>query len=180
MIKQFEGEIERIGTLTKAGKLPIEQRMIEVERAVSSYLIAHSEHVAGKSGFNPPDSNLLDRMNYWLLYEEYSDRKSYKSRHSEYPILSDTQIARRQSGKHGRGGENIGEARLEGAANYGMDGRNYRVPKRRRRSQYEHDVRDRELYSRNAERKKRYEDFIKPQPVRLYNVANCRLGNELS
>lgn len=179
-IDEFKRDIDYVAIEVKAGRLPIEARMKYVEDAVSRYLYKHSEHGEPKrlsaieNGNEPksmpPNSVLLDRMNYWLLYEDYTDKTAHKSRHSEYPFLSEQQLARRQNGKHGRGGENIGEASFEGAATVASNGRDYRIPTRRKRSEYEHALRNKTAQIRNAERRKRYNEFTKIQPVYTYKM----------
>jgi len=179
-VQTFKREIEYVAKEVKAGRLPLPERMKHVEAAVSSYLYYHAEQSEAKrlealeKGREPrsefPNSSLLDHMNYWLLYEDYTDRAAHKTRHTEYPFLSETQLARRRNGKHGRGGENIGEASFDGAATVASNGRDYRVPTRRKRSDYEDNLRDKNAKIRNDERRKRYNDFTREQPVYVYKM----------
>lgn len=191
-VETFKAQIEIVRERTKAGNFPIDERIAFVEKATEDYLLAHAGakdsikyavEEGEKRGGVPlmlADSKLLERMNYWLLYEDYTDRTPHKSRHSEYPFMSETQLARRMNGKHGRGGESIGETALEGACHIAMDGKDYRVPKRRELSDYELAFRDKNMRIRNAERRKVYREFTKVQPVRCYKsteLVDYTVGN---
>lgn len=178
----FERAIDHIAAQTKCGKLLLESRMLLVESAVSAYLLAHAEYadIAKKEAldlgneppFNPPNGALLERANYWLFYECFQNKDSHKSRHEEYPILSEYQIARRQSGVHQRKGSiQTGEAPFKAAFDKAADGRDYAIPKRRKRSIYEDLLRDEQAMIRNKERRRKYEAFIKPSKVRVYKLS---------
>jgi hypothetical protein len=70
-----------------------------------------------------PDASELERLADALLYEELTDMDAHKVTHNEYPILSESQFEYRRNR----------EVSLKSAEEYGSDGRNYRVPKRRDR-----------------------------------------------
>jgi hypothetical protein len=113
-----------------------------------------------------PDAVALERWRTCVLYEELSDPDEHKVSRNEYPILSETQIARRQEGKHARKSDNPKiEVPLGIAENYGTDGKVHDYPTRRQRSERENKFVDKEAKIRNKERKHTYHEFTKVQPV---------------
>lgn len=119
-----------------------------------------------------PDDKALDKLADLLLHEELTDDDEHKIAHNEYPILSGTQIARRQEGKHARATDNPKiEVPLKIAENYGVDGRLYNVPTRRERSERENRFIDKEARIRNMERKEKYDEFTKIQPVTVRKMS---------
>lgn len=93
-----------------------------------------------------PEGALLERLADAVLNEELSDQKKNKTRTTEYPFLSERQFRTRHEQEVG----------LEGAATTGVDGRDYRMPKRRKRSNYENNFVDKHARSTNADRRKQY------------------------
>lgn len=179
-ITELERSIKGIRKRTRAGALPLEQRAIEILAAVDQYALAHADANAVKRAeavannrdfpFNPTDSALLTRLADLILHEDLTDSTAWKSRQSEYPFLSEFQLARRRDGVHQRKNEGgTGEATMGFAEEYiASDGRNYSVPARRQRSIKEGIIVDENAKIRNKERRKRYEDFTKVQPVITY------------
>lgn len=102
-----------------------ERRIAEVERLTDEY-VSHTGRI--------PDEALLLRMANVLLHEELTDNDKDKMRNNEYPILSDSQYARRTEGRHGgtprKDGLRLREVPLTQARNIGADGKNYNEPKR--------------------------------------------------
>lgn len=180
-------EIDAIRTATKRG-LERKERLAWIKRVGDQYALAHSEYheparlKAIESGQEPKsvplDSHLLEQLTNLALHEELTDTTSNKSTSTEYPFLSDIQLARRREGAHeAKGKTQKGEAPYTAAANIGMDGRDYSVPKRRKRSIYEDTLRDATVHSRNKERRRKYEEFTKVQPVITYKMSDGRPQN---
>jgi len=119
-----------------------------------------------------PDGVALERLANLLLHEELTDTNRMKSRDNEYPIISDTQIARRQEGKHVRSLAVTGEVPLGAAETYSSEGRNYGQPTRRTRNTRENRFVDKEAKSKNTDRAKKYAEFTKVQPVEVRKIGN--------
>lgn len=150
-------EITKLQQATKRGELPREVRLVKIEQLTEDYY--------AKTG-KLPDDKALERLADLCLYEELTDDRPDKMTIEEYPIMSDTQLARRQEGKHRKKEANYRiEVPLGIAENIGVDGINYNAPTRRDRSNREHEFINKEAKSRNKERKKNYTEFTKVQPV---------------
>ncbi|PFE80053.1 hypothetical protein CN333_00220 [Bacillus thuringiensis] len=106
-----------------------------------------------------PESKQLERLADLLLYEDLSNTHPDKMTLAEYPIMSDHQLSRRQSG----------EVSMKVAEEYGVDRRNYKPPVRRKRTRKETWQIDRDAKSRNEERRKVYREFTRVQAVKVYN-----------
>ncbi|WP_270574507.1 hypothetical protein, partial [Bacillus glycinifermentans] len=102
----------------------------------------------------------LERMANLIIYEELSDPHPDKMTREEYPIMSETQREERIKS----------EASEKLAEEYGADGRNYKVPTRRKRSSYEEKFVDRAARARNKERRNRYNDFVKGKSEGQFTV----------
>ncbi|KKB71878.1 hypothetical protein [Bacillus sp. TH008] len=144
---------------TKAGELDRIERIKEINALVEAY---HDS--VGKS----PDSAALERMANLIIYEELSDPHPDKMAREEYPIMSETQREERIKS----------EASEKLAEEYGADGRNYKVPTRRKRSSYESKFVDKAARSRNKERRKRYNDFVKGKSEGQFTV-NIATGEKI-
>jgi hypothetical protein len=177
-ISELKREISDIRTATKGG-LPRVERLAWIKRVGNRYKRKHAEHneptrlKAQSDGrepkFAPMDTYLLDQLTNLALYEELTSTQSNKATATEYPFLSELQLARRRDGAHeAKGTVQKGEAPFTNVANFGQDGRDYSVPTRRKRSDYENIKRDEAVYSRNKEYKRRYDEFTKAQPVITY------------
>ncbi|SER87675.1 hypothetical protein [Psychrobacillus sp. OK032] len=175
-------EINAIRTATKRG-LDRTERLTWIKCVGDAYALAHSEYHeparlrALEGGYEPKtpplDAHLLDQLTNLALYEELTDTASNKATSTEYPFLSDIQLARRREGAHeAKGLTQKGEAPYTAAMNIGMDGRDYSVPKRRKRSAYEDALRDANVHSRNKERKQKYDEFTRRQPVITYKMSD--------
>lgn len=139
----FNVIIDKLWTKTKAGLLPREQRFAEIERVTNEYVEATGER---------PDPAQLDRLSSLCLYEELTDATPWKTQNTEYPIHS----ARQQ--------EEIEKNEINMAPPT-KDGK----PTRRTRSNYENHVVNK-AKARNEERRKRYREFTKVQPVKRWNM----------
>lgn len=178
---ELKRAIEHIREHTKAERVNRPARLRLIDEASTKYALAHASYADAiratyiEKGNEPPmipmDERLLEQLANLALYEELTDTTAHKSRQSEYPFLSDMQLARRQTGKHGRGGEEVGEAPLTAAMTKATDGRDYRTPTRRKRSQYEDKLRDAKSKIRNDERRRKYNEFTRVQPVFTYKMG---------
>lgn len=156
-------EITKLQTATKRGELPREVRLVKIEALTEEYYAKTGEL---------PDGKALERLADLCLYEELTDDDRMKVRNNEYPFLSETQLARRQEGKHVRKDGVSGEVPLTAADSVGIDGRNHSVPKRRERNTRENRFVDKEAKIRNKERKEKYDEFTKVQPVEIRHVSD--------
>ncbi|MBH0358984.1 hypothetical protein [Bacillus toyonensis] len=107
-----------------------------------------------------PEPKQLERLADLLLYEELSNTHPDKMTREEYPIMSDHQLSRRHSG----------EVSMKVAEEYGVDKRCYKPPVRRKRTRKETWQIDREVKSRNEERRKAYREFTRVQMIRMYSI----------
>jgi hypothetical protein len=104
------------------------------------------------------DERELDRLADYILYEELTDPHPDKMAREEYPIMSETQREERIKDEVG----------LKIAEEVGTDGKSYRVPKRRKRTDYENKFVNKAAKSRNKERRNKYRAFTEIQPVERY------------
>ncbi|MDE1383301.1 hypothetical protein PVN32_24710 [Bacillus paralicheniformis] len=144
---------------TKAGELDRIQRIEEITALADAYFDAVGEH---------PDSTALERMANLVIYEELTNPHPDKMAREEYPIMSETQREERIKS----------EASEKLAEEYGADGRNYKVPTRRKRSSYEEKFVDRAARARNKERRNRYNDFVKGKTPGQFTV-NIATGEKI-
>jgi hypothetical protein len=129
---------------------------------------ALTEDYFAKTG-EMPDAVSLERMANLCIYEELADTNPDKITQEEFPIMSDTQLARRREGKHRKSEANYRiEVPFGLAENYGIDGGNYNQPLRRQRSERENRFVDKEAKIRNKQRKEAYDEFTKVQPVIIH------------
>lgn len=157
------------------------QRMTLIERVIDGYVKAHADvnqavidawTAAGAKNERPSpislDTALIERLTDAILDEEITDPNPYKVAHEEYPFFSDRQLELRRDRETG----------LKSAEETGTDGRNYRLPVRRRRSNYENNSVDKNAKIRNAERAASYKREITAGPVVTYNLRDN--GGELT
>lgn len=158
----FNERVNELWTKTRAKLLPRSERFKTIESLTEEYF---------ESRGKMPNADVLDRLSTLCLYEEISDDTAWKSRQSEYPFLSDEQMARRKEGVHQRKNEaGQREVDLKKAISVGTDGRDQRRPTRRERSDNENIYVDTETKSRNKQRKKAYLKFTEVQPVTTYRL----------
>lgn len=137
-IEALKIAIADIRKRTKAGELPLEQRMIEIDAVTTQYAVEHAkaydEALAAKK--NPPinykDAQLLHELADLALYEDLTWSHPDKMAIIEHPIMSDEQYERRRRGRHkSNTGGMQGELPFTFADNIGVDGRDYGLPLRR-------------------------------------------------
>jgi hypothetical protein len=154
---QLHEVITDLQRATKQGVLPRELRLVKIGELTEEYFAKTGEM---------PDAVALERLADLCLYEELTDSNPDKMTAEEYPLMSDTQLARRQEGKHRKKEANYRiEVPLGIAENYGSDGKMHDYPTRRQRSERENRFVDKEARSRNKERQRVYNEFTKVQPV---------------
>jgi hypothetical protein len=150
MTNDFNDIIADIKRKTKAGELPREVRIAEIDRVTEEWFVR-----TGKL----PDAKQLEKLADLILFEELTDPDIHKVAHNKYPFLSEYQMDRRD-GRESVVGEAID--------NSSADGKRHNPPTRRVRSEYEKSSVDRKSKIRNVERKKQYREFTKVQPVVTY------------
>jgi hypothetical protein len=129
------------------------ERSRAVETLIDEYIASTGER---------PDPAELERLTNAMLHEELTDRHPDKVTREEYPIMSEQQLARRQNAS----------APLHAAHYEATDGRNYRVPTRRKRSTHENMFVDKVAKIRNKERKRQYAKDTRASEVVTYYVGN--------
>lgn len=150
-------EINRIRNDTKKNGMSREVRIAEINLLLNS-------------GFEPNEHELSALANL-ILYEELTNKNPDKMTVEVYPIMSDYQLARRQTGKHRKKAKKDDmpirlEVPLSWAENYGNDGKNYSYPNKRKRDDYENEWIDEIAQSHNKETRDRYNAFVKGKVVR--------------
>uniref|UniRef100_A9U7C0 Predicted protein n=1 Tax=Physcomitrium patens TaxID=3218 RepID=A9U7C0_PHYPA len=163
-----------------------EERMALVKCIADDYVVAHAEvnqrnldkwiekGCKGERPLSLPLNNVvLDRLADAILNEEITDPDPYKVMHTEYPFLSEVQLARRREGLHQGKREGVAarEVRFEAAHSMAVDGRNYALPVRRERTDKENAFIDDVAISKNKQRKDAYEEFTSVQPVQELNFG---------
>ncbi|GAA0840543.1 hypothetical protein GCM10008915_36280 [Bifidobacterium pullorum subsp. gallinarum] len=135
------------------------QRMAAVQALIDRYVEANGE---------VPDRAQLERLTDYILRDELTDRHPDKITRTEYPFMSAWQLELR----HDR------ETSLKIAEEVGTDGRDYRVPKRRRRTNYENWRVDVDAKIRNDERAEQYKRDTATVTTAEYNLREN--GGELT
>jgi hypothetical protein len=144
---QLHEVITELQRATKQGALPRELRLVKIEELTEEYFAKTGEM---------PDAVALERLADLILFEDLYNPSLTKMQDEEYPIMSDRQFDRRQSAEVATG------KRMD---NNAADGQQYMTPTRRNRSTYENLLVDKRARSLNKERKKKYVEFTKVQPV---------------
>jgi hypothetical protein len=138
--------ITELQRATKRGEMPRELRMVKIEELTEAYYAKTGEM---------PDGIALERLSDLCLYEELTDTDRMKVRNNEYPFFSETQFEERRKD----------EASFKLSEEHGVDGRNHKPPTRRERTKRDIKFIDKHARIRNKERKQRYHEFTKVQPV---------------
>jgi hypothetical protein len=146
-------EITKLQTETKRGELPREDRLVKINDLIEDYFAEYGEM---------PDGVALERLTDLCLYEELTDSNIHKVAHNEYPFLSEHQFDRRDSRE-----SSVGDA----IDNSASDGRKHLKPTRRSRSDYENGFIDKKAKIRNKDRKQKYNEFTKVQPVIVRKIG---------
>lgn len=148
-----EGSIFNYKT-DKHGEIPLEQLRVvtaeERKRRVTEFL-------ANEPGVD------INRLSDVLLYDKLYNPSKTKMRDEEYPVLSEYQFDRRDSAESSVGDD---------IENSPADGRKHTRPTRRQRTDYENKLVDKKAKIRNKERKQRYNEFTKVQPVIVRKLEN--------
>jgi hypothetical protein len=103
-----------------------------------------------------PDQTVLERLTDVILYEELTDPHPDKMAREEYPFMSEHQFEERYS-------KELPDSSYE---SHGTDGKSYRQPNRRKRTDKENRLINLKARARNKEIAKRYNEFIGTQPVK--------------
>jgi hypothetical protein len=139
--------ITQLQAETRRGELPRELRLVKIEALTESYFLLTGEW---------PDAIALERLADLALFEDLNNPSLTKMQDEEYPIMSERQFDRRQSAEIATG------KRMD---NNAADGQKHITPTRRTRTDYENLLLDKRAKSLNKERKKKYTEFTKIQPV---------------
>lgn len=150
---QLHEAITKLQAATKRGEVPREARLVNIEELTEMYREATGEW---------PDSVALERLADLCLYEELTDNDRMKVRNNEYPFFSETQFEERRRS----------EASFKLSEEQGVDGRNYKPPGRRERTNREIKFLNKHAKIRNKERKQRYHEFTRVQPVITYKISD--------
>ncbi|MHC5291111.1 hypothetical protein ACYSTM_21400 [Bacillus licheniformis] len=105
---QFEKEVEKlVGTKEL---LPLQTRIQQVTSL--------TEHYFQKTGVPYNNSYYLDQLGTYLLADTLRDKSTHKVKHSEYPVLSRTQLKLRNRRERRVGDENIDFIKLKEVDNH--------------------------------------------------------------
>lgn len=126
------------------------ERMAVIDGMINDYV---------KEVGETPDSAQLERLTDGILYEELSDTHPDKITNTEYPFMSEWQLDLRRDRES-----------IEVSANEGTDGKNHRLPTRRRRNGYENWYMDHHAKGRNKERQDQYRKDTAAGEVVTYNL----------
>jgi hypothetical protein len=157
----FNDIIDGLKRRTKAGELPREVRIAEIDRVTEEWF--------AKTG-DMPDAKQIERLADLILHEELTDTHPDKMTTAEYPFMSEEQYARRTEGRHVKKKNNRKEVGFSASHTVGTDGRNHAKPLRRVREDNENKYIDKVTKTRNKERRQTYNDFTKVQPVITTNL----------
>jgi hypothetical protein len=145
-------DITKLQAETKRGELPRELRLVKIDNLTEEYFAKTGEW---------PDAIALERLADLCLYEELTDTDRMKVRNNEYPFFSETQFEERRKA----------EASFKLSEEHGVDGRNYKPPGRRERTKRDINFIDKNAKIRNKDRKQRYHEFTKVQPVVVRKIG---------
>jgi hypothetical protein len=144
---RLHADITDLQKATKRGEMPREVRLVKIEALTEGYFAKTGEW---------PDGVALERLADLCLYEELTDSNEHKISQTEYPFLSERQFDRRDNREIKSASDMDGNA---------TDGQKHGVPTRRKRTDYENRFVDKKARIRNKDRKHRYVEFTKVQPV---------------
>lgn len=113
----------------------------------------------------------LDALTTLLLYEEITNTHPDKTTNTEYPFMSETQLARRFAGVHRKKDfKGLRETSMMSAENIGTDGVDYSYPVRKIREEKEYAFMNETMRSRNKVRRDNYNAFIKGNGDGVFTV----------
>ncbi|MEV2286830.1 hypothetical protein ABNC35_19655 [Paenibacillus larvae] len=127
------------------------ERISAVEALTDAYVDSTGE---------TPEPLQLERLADCLLLEELNNNYSDKVTQTEYPFFSERQLDRRHKK----------ETTVKAAEYIGMDGRNHKAGKRRKRNKWETSFIDKNAKIRNAERKAQYRKDTAPGTISTYYI----------
>jgi hypothetical protein len=160
----FSAAVSELVNGVRAGLFP---DRTERSRAINALI---DEYIASTG--ERPDSAELERLTNAVLHEELTDKSPDKMSREEYPIMSETQLARRVAGVHQKKGTvQKGESSINLASDFATDGNEYRVPKRRKRTVDEQIWMNQNVKSRNKARREKYAKWSKPSRTISYKIG---------
>ncbi len=169
--ERLQVDYERIRTATKAGALPLPQRMDEIRQATDRYALAHAEEydeavaqalAEGRSPGTVPipfkDTEILEWITDAILHEDLTDKTPYKTLNTEYPFFSERMLLRKTSKDSGIDEKDKETERLS-------------MGYRRMRNKHEVNYVNAAVKARNREARKRYNDFVRGKTEGVLNVV---------
>jgi hypothetical protein len=147
---------ESITDLQQANKRGVLSREMRFE-----YIEAITEEYFRLTG-EMPDGIALERLANLCLHEELTDSHPDKVTRTEYPFFSEHQFEERHKS----------ESSFKLSEERGVDGRDYKPPVRRVRTNKDHRFIDKNAKIRNKERQRQYNEFTKVQPVVVRKMSN--------
>ncbi|MDP5273211.1 hypothetical protein [Chengkuizengella axinellae] len=152
-MRDYKAEFEQeVNELIARDIVDRNERMKAVEAITDAYIDSIGE---------PPDSVQLERLADYILKEELTDPDPDKITNTEYPFMSEWQMETREK-------REIPNKGIEYEAS--ADGRDYGIPKRRKRTEYENRFVDKKAIASNKERQERYRRDSRNGPVVSYVV----------
>lgn len=145
----FSEKVTELFDRLKAGEEALvnrQSRIKIIDEIVEDYFAANGEM---------PEALDLDRLSSLILHEELTDNNPYKMTHEDEPIVSVRQKERREDREMG----------ASESFTHGADGRDYRRPTRKPTKRVNTEAR-----IRNDERRRKYNEFTRVQPVRAWNT----------
>lgn len=163
MTQTFEGKVTQLIAENKGYPPGIErtERIRKINEMIDEYMTQYGES---------PDSSLLETLANEILAEELRSPDPDKVTNNEYPFLSEWQFEVRH-------GKEVSDAIN---AVRGTDGKDYRIPTRRKRNAYENNRIDRRAKIRNQERRTQYKRDTSPGPVIKYTMQPEEIAVYLS
>jgi hypothetical protein len=143
---QFSAEVTKLIEKNNAcGFADRADKMAEVQRLTDAYIDQTGE---------TPEASELERLTDAILSEELKSEDLHKRNNTEYPFMSERQMARRKAHE---------APEVESPHNKPVSGR-------RKRTKYENNHMDKGVRTRNAERKRQYRKDTAPGPVITYTL----------
>lgn len=143
----FSTAVDELIAANYANPIPRNEKSQIITDITDEYVVSTGER---------PDVEDLDRLANVFLHEELTDMDEHKMSREEYPIMSERQHERRV----------VREPLTNRPENLQQRG-----VYRRKRTVYEMIIVDRNVQIRNAERRRKYREFTKVQPVITYSIA---------
>jgi hypothetical protein len=188
----FKTQFEKaVNQLIEKNIIDREARMTMIDGLINAYISQVPRDVKRPEN-ERPDMTQLERLANYILDEEIKDTSKNKASKYDYPFYSERQLERRRSFE-------IPISKLagkNGESTIGTDGKNYRIPTRRKLNTHEQIKMDYDDYrnqiiarakgqeaefikAANTERKRREREARKPGPVISYNLKDLPPDHEL-